>query len=195
MNYGKIKYCDIANGPGCRTSLFVSGCRNNCPGCFNPETHDFEYGEPFTPDTLQKILDESRHYYIDGLSILGGEPLDERNREVVALICHSFRRAYPAKSIWVYTGYTWEQLMQKDPMRYLRLLSCVNVLVDGPFIEAEKDISLRFRGSRNQRMIDVPAMIRQYEEKAELSFPVMPWTDDEVYARHEMPADRRYSHF
>lgn len=154
MYYGSIKYCDIANGPGCRTSLFVSGCRNNCPGCFNPETHDFHYGSLFTSVVLDEIIRNSKPYFISGLSVLGGEPLDALNVDTVTLICKAFKAEFPDKTVWVYTGYTMEYI-KRNLGRYAYLLRYVDTIVDGPFIEAQKDVSLQFRGSRNQRIIDV----------------------------------------
>ena len=163
MNYGKILYCDCANGPGLRTTLFVSGCQRHCPGCFNPETWDFNYGHPFTLETRVDILMSLNNPDVDGLSILGGEPLDERNIEDVTALVRFVRNVFPDKSIWVYTGNTWEELidiccvsMNSEKYAYdlSNLLMTIDVLVDGPFVEAEKDISLKFRGSRNQRIIN-----------------------------------------
>ena len=147
MNYGKIIRNDIANGPGLRVSLFVSGCRNHCKGCFQPETWDFDYGRPFTRETEDEIIAALRPSWIQGLSILGGEPMEPENQEALRPFLERVRAELPDKDIWVYSGYTYETLSRS------RLLSPVDVLVDGPFIEAEKDISLTFRGSRNQRII------------------------------------------
>jgi anaerobic ribonucleoside-triphosphate reductase activating protein len=149
MNYANIKLVDIANGPGVRVSLFVSGCRNHCKGCFNPETWDFDYGEEFTAVTIQKILTALEPPHIAGLSVLGGDPMEPENQEQVNCLCAWVKRLHPAKTIWLYTGYQFENVAHLPMMEY------VDALVDGPFIEAEKDISLRFRGSRNQRIIDV----------------------------------------
>lgn len=149
MHYGKIKAVDIANGPGVRVSLFVSGCRNHCKGCFQPETWSFDYGEPYTLWTGEEILDALNPRYISGLSILGGDPFEPENIGEVTDLCRDVKRYYPGKSIWIYTGYLWEDLKDLEIMQY------IDVLVDGPFIEVEKDLSLRFRGSRNQRIIDV----------------------------------------
>lgn len=151
MHYGKINKADIANGPGVRVSLFVSGCRHRCKGCFNPETWNFHYGQEFTQMTffdLDCILDLD---HISGLTILGGEPFEPENLDVVTAICDTVRRTNPDKTIWVYTGYLYEDLKDLEIMRY------INVLVDGQFIEEQKDITLRFRGSSNQRIIDVQA--------------------------------------
>ncbi len=147
MNYGAIKACDIANGVGVRVSLFVSGCRNHCKGCFQPETWDFDYGEPFTEETKERIFSLMDHEFIDGLSVLGGDPLEPENREVLTPFLKEVRERFPTKTIWVYTGYIYENLKHLEAMQY------IDVLVDGPFIESEKDITLTFRGSRNQRII------------------------------------------
>lgn len=154
MNYGTIKKTDIANGDGVRVSLFVSGCENHCPGCFNPETWAYGYGEVFDLDTMAELIDALSPEYISGLSVLGGEPLDPRNRETVTFICDTTKVIYPDKSIWIYTGYNFEDVKDLEIMKY------TDVLVDGRFILAEKDISLQFRGSRNQRIIDVPETLR-----------------------------------
>ena len=147
MNYGRIKKNDIANGPGVRVSLFVSGCRNHCTGCFNPETWDFGYGELFTRKTEKEIIKALRPSWIQGLSILGGDPMEPENQRALLPLLKRIRIALPAKDIWLYTGYTYEQIKDAE------ILKWIDVLVDGPFIEAEKDITLTFRGSRNQRII------------------------------------------
>ena len=149
MNYAAIKKADIANGPGVRVSLFVSGCRNHCPGCFNPETWDFDYGEPFTKQTEEELIMALRPSWIQGLSILGGDPMEPENQEALLPFLRRVKEELPEKDIWLYTGYCIEDVAGS------LLLSYVDVLVDGPFIEAEKDISLAFRGSRNQRIIDL----------------------------------------
>lgn len=151
MNYGTIKNYDIANGPGCRVSLFVSGCRNRCKGCFQPETWDFTYGQEFTDETLLELLRALENPHIRGLSILGGDPFELKNRDTVLGICYAVRERYSdTKDIWMWTGYYWEDLRELPVMDY------IDVLVDGPFIESEKDLSLWYRGSRNQRVIDIP---------------------------------------
>lgn len=147
MNYGEIILNDIANGPGVRVSLFVSGCRNHCKGCFNPETWDFVFGKPFTKETEDEIISALRPSWIQGLSILGGEPMEPENQEVLVPFLERVKAELPDKDIWLYSGYNYEALLGS------KLLPLVDVLVDGPFIEAEKDISLSFRGSRNQRII------------------------------------------
>ena len=149
MNYGKIKKVDIANGPGVRVSLFVSGCRNHCPGCFNPETWDFDYGEPFTRKTEKEIIKALRPSWIQGLSILGGDPMEPENQRALLPLLKRIRVMLPEKDVWLYTGYRLESVSGSP------LLPFVDVVVDGPFIEGEKDISLAFRGSRNQRIIEV----------------------------------------
>lgn len=151
MRYGKINKTDIANGPGVRVSLFVSGCRNRCKGCFNPETWSFDYGESFTMRTIEEILEALSPDYIAGLSILGGDPFESENILGVLELCYEAKRLYPDKTIWIYTGYLYEDLKDLPIMEY------IDVLVDGPFIEALKDISLKFKGSSNQRIIDVQA--------------------------------------
>ena len=147
MNYGRIKKNDIANGPGVRVSLFVSGCRNHCPGCFNPETWDFCYGEPFTKKTEKEIIKALRPSWIQGLSILGGDPMEPENQKALLPLLKRIRIMCPDKDVWLYTGYTYEAVKDSE------ILKWIDVLVDGPFIEAEKDITLTFRGSRNQRII------------------------------------------
>lgn len=149
MNYGRLNKTDIANGPGVRVSLFVSGCRNRCKGCFQPETWSFNYGEEFTLKTFIEIDNALDPDYIDGLTILGGDPFEPENIEMVTAVCEGIRRVNPGKTIWIYTGYKYEDLKDLAIMRY------IDVLVDGPFIESKKDISLQFRGSSNQRIIDV----------------------------------------
>ncbi|MBQ2460997.1 MAG: anaerobic ribonucleoside-triphosphate reductase activating protein [Clostridia bacterium] len=147
MNYAGIKKTDIANGPGVRVSLFVSGCRNRCPGCFNPETWDFAYGQPFTRKTEKEILKALRPSWIQGFSILGGDPMEPENQRALVPLLKRIRIMLPGKDVWLYTGYRLEDV-QSSP-----LLPYVDVVVDGPFVESEKDIALAFRGSRNQRII------------------------------------------
>ena len=149
MNYAEIKKVDIANGPGVRVSLFVSGCRNHCKGCFNPETWDFDYGRPFTRATEDEIIKALRPSWIQGLSILGGDPMEPENQKEILPFIRRVKETYPGKDIWLYTGYRLEQVWDSP------LLSYVDVVVDGPFVEKEKDAGLAFRGSRNQRIIDL----------------------------------------
>ena len=159
MNYGTIKNCDIANGSGVRVSLFVSGCRNHCPGCFQPETWNFGYGQPFTAETEQEILGLLEPSYINGLTLLGGDPFEPENQRALLLFLRKVHAAYPEKDIWAYTGYTWEQLISGTHRVSLpetvEMLSLIDILVDGPFIQEKKNIRLHFRGSDNQRVIDV----------------------------------------
>lgn len=153
MNYGAIKKLDIANGPGCRVSLFVSGCRNRCKGCFQPETWDFNHGQEFTQDTLVDILTMIESPHVAGLSILGGDPFEPENRETVLDICRAVRDRFgDTRTIWMWTGYDFIE----DGLMDLPVMSLIDVLVDGRFIEEERDLSLFYRGSRNQRVIDIP---------------------------------------
>lgn len=160
MNYGEIKKYDIANGIGVRTSLFVSGCRHHCKGCFNPETWSFEYGKTYTKETENDIVSSLAPYYISGLTVLGGEPFEPENQATVVGLLKRVKEEYPDKNIWVYSGYLFEELMGKIPSHARcevtdEMLSYIDILVDGEFVEAKKDISLHFRGSSNQRIIDV----------------------------------------
>ncbi len=159
MYYGAIKNCDIANGIGIRISLFVSGCRNHCPGCFQSETWDFSYGTKYTKETSDYIINLLAPDYVDGLSILGGDPFEPENQEEVYLLMKRCKETYPNKTIWIYTGYIYEILIkgQYHPCyKYTNdILSLTDVLIDGPFIQEKKDISLQFRGSSNQRLIDM----------------------------------------
>ena len=159
MNYGNIKDCDIANGPGVRVSLFVSGCRHHCKGCFNSETWDFEYGNPFTEETMQELMDKLKPDYIQGFTLLGGEPFEPENQQVLVGVLKKIRETCPQKDIWCYTGYLYDIDLIPGGRVYTdvtkEMLSYVDVLVDGRFIEEEKDLTLVFRGSRNQRILDL----------------------------------------
>ena len=158
MNYAAIKSCDIANGPGVRVTLFVSGCTHHCKGCFQPETWDFGYGEPFTEATEQQILDLLAPSYIHGLTLLGGEPFEPANRAGLLPLLRRVREQYPEKTIWAFSGYTYDALLAGNPgpaETIREMLDLLDVLVDGPFVEAKKDLGLRFRGSSNQRLIDL----------------------------------------
>lgn len=156
MNYAAIKNCDIANGPGVRVSLFVSGCTHRCKGCFNEVAWDFDYGEPFTEETIDTILDMLRPSYIRGLTLLGGEPFEPQNQAGVVELLRRVRRELPQKTVWAFSGYLFDRDILSGKLGDTReYLSYLDVLVDGPFIEAEKNLSLRFRGSANQRLIDV----------------------------------------
>ena len=159
MNYALIRENDIANGPGVRTSLFVSGCRHRCKGCFNPETWNFSYGTPFTDNTINEILELSDRSFITGLTLLGGEPFEPENQADLVMLVKKFKQQYPEKSIWCYTGFSFEKELlpksQKGLENVYDLLSNIDVLVDGKFVEELKDSSLLFRGSSNQNIIDV----------------------------------------
>ena len=160
MNYATIKNCDIANGPGVRVSLFVSGCTHRCPGCFNAVAWDFDYGEPFTQDTVDTILKLLALPHIKGLTLLGGEPFEPQNQGAIVDLLRQVRKTYPQKSIWAFSGYLFEKDILSGRLGDTReYLSYLDVLVDGPFVEAKKNLSLRFRGSENQRLIDVPASL------------------------------------
>lgn len=162
MYYGEIKKNDIANGEGVRVSLFVSGCRNCCPGCFNQETWSFCYGQEFTSATEEEILSALTPVHISGLSVLGGEPFEPENQEVLAPFLQRVREKFPQKNIWCFTGCVLEKDILSPAGRCHTdftedMVSSIDVLVDGPFIETEKDLGLQFRGSKNQRIIKAPS--------------------------------------
>lgn len=162
MNYATVKNCDIANGPGVRVSLFVSGCTHRCPGCFNEVAWDFRYGQPFTQQTVDMIIDMLRPGYIRGLTLLGGEPFEPQNQTALVELLRQVKAELPEKSIWAFSGYLFDRDMLSGRLGDLsEYLSYLDVLVDGPFIEAKKNLSLRFRGSENQRLIDVPASLAE----------------------------------
>ena len=167
MNYANIKNCDIADGPGVRVSLFVSGCTHHCKGCFNEIAWDFQYGEPFTQEVIDRILKMLEPDYICGLTLLGGEPFEPQNQGPVVELLRQMKKKYPRKSVWAYSGYLFDRdiLSGKlgDPEITREYLSYLDVLVDGRFVEEKKDLSLRFRGSSNQRIIDVPASLASGE--------------------------------
>ena len=159
MNYGEIKNCDIANGPGVRVTLFVSGCRNHCEGCFQPETWDFCHGKPFDSTVENEILESLKPDYIKGLTLLGGDPFEPENQPGLLSLVKKVKEVYPDKNIWCYTGYLFDEdicgkMLDRVP-ETRELLSCIDVLIDGPFIEERKNLKIRFRGSDNQRIIDV----------------------------------------
>ena len=172
MNYTKIKFFDVANGVGVRTSLFVSGCSQHCPGCFNQETWDYDNGNEFTEETMSYILDSMAPYYIDGLSVLGGEPLDPENVDTVFKIIKKCREVYPKKTIWLWTGLVFEDVYAK----YRDILDYIDVVVDGPFMLEDRNIALRFRGSPNQRIIDIPKTLE--------SGKVVIWNDGPILGTH-----------
>lgn len=180
MNYGNIKYCDIANGVGVRTTLFVSGCTHHCENCFQPQTWDFGFGEEFTPAVEDAIMKSLEPAYVDGLTVLGGEPMEPANQHALAPFLARVKERFPKKSIWMYTGDTYEDITNPESTRHIAatdaLLSFVDILVDGPFIEAQKDITLRFRGSANQRIIDLAATRKAGH--------VVEWQDAAVYSTH-----------
>ena len=169
MNYGEIKNYDIANGEGVRVSLFVSGCTHHCKNCFNPETWSFEYGKPFTKESEDYIIECLSPDYIDGLSLLGGEPFEPQNQEVLLPFLRKVKNELPNKNIWCYTGYLFDrELLSESRARCEftdEMLSLIDVLVDGEFVQALHDISLAFRGSSNQRIIDVQKSLETGEVK------------------------------
>ncbi len=158
MNYATIKRNDIANGPGIRVSLFVSGCRHHCPGCFNREAWDFDFGEKFTPEVAESIFAASEPSYVEGMTLLGGEPFEPENQAPLLDFVREYRKRFPHKSVWCYTGFLFEDIYAGkvgDPDMARALLESIDTLVDGRFVESKKDLSLMFRGSSNQRIIDV----------------------------------------
>ncbi len=163
MNYATIKNCDIANGPGVRVSLFVSGCNHRCPGCFNEEAWDFDFGTPFTQETIDEILTMLTPSYVRGLTLLGGEPFDPRNQGAIVELLRQVKAKLPQKSIWAFSGYLFDKDILSHKLGDWEItkeyLSYLDVLVDGPFVQAKKNLSLRFRGSENQRLINVPASL------------------------------------
>ena len=157
MNIATIKKNDIANGPGVRVSVFVSGCRHACPGCFNREAWDFDFGVPYTTAIEAEVLEALAPPFVEGLTLLGGEPFEPENREGLAALCRAVRAAYPDKSIWCFSGWTFEELLAMSPAgEPLPLLAAIDVLVDGRFQVAQKSPALLFRGSANQRILSVP---------------------------------------
>ncbi len=167
MHYGEIKNCDIANGEGVRVTLFVSGCTNHCEQCFQPQTWDFEYGHPFTIDTEEEILKMLEPSFIKGLTLLGGEPMEPKNQEALLPFIKKVKEKFPEKDIWVFSGFTFEELTDKNAYPNTEytseLLKLTDILVDGRFQIALKDISLKFRGSSNQRIIDMKKTLEKGE--------------------------------
>ena len=165
MNYATIKDCDIANGPGIRVSLFVSGCRHRCKGCFNEVAWDFGYGEPFIQDTIDRILKLLAPDHIKGITLLGGEPFEPENQPVIVDLLRQIKKKYPHKSVWAFSGYLFDKDIlagKLGPWEVTReYIGYLDVLVDGPFVMEKKDLTLRFRGSSNQRIIDVPASLAE----------------------------------
>lgn len=159
MHVGEIFIADSANGIGVRVTIFVSGCTNRCPGCFQPQTWDFDYGDLYTPEMEQSIMDELAKPHYDGLTILGGEPFEPSNQREIINLIRRVRKELPNKTIWIYTGFVYDKDLVPGGRRYTEvtdeILDSIDVLVDGPFVESKKNISLRFRGSENQRIIDM----------------------------------------
>lgn len=179
MNYATIKNCDIANGPGVRVSLFVSGCTHRCKGCFNEVAWDFHYGNPFTKETVEELLQMLAPDYVKGLTLLGGEPFEPENQPAIVAFLRQVKEKYPNKTVWAFSGYLFDKDILSGRLgpwsvteEYIRY---VDVLVDGPFILEKKDLSLRFRGSSNQRIIDVPASLKKNE--------IVLWEDWQGYER------------
>ena len=167
MNYATIKNNDIANGPGVRVSLFVSGCTHRCPGCFNEVAWDFDYGQPFTQETINLILQMLAPNHIKGLTLLGGEPFEPQNQPAVVNLLRQVKEKYPEKSVWAYSGYLFDRDILAGRLGPREIteeyISYLDVLVDGPFIQSRKNLSLRFRGSDNQRLINVPQSLKTGE--------------------------------
>ena len=167
MNYADIKIADVANGQGVRVSLFVSGCNHHCKGCFNAQAWDFNYGKQFTEEDIDKIITELDHPYVAGLSILGGEPLEYQNQKGLLPLLKRVEEKFPNKNIWCYTGYTFDKdivgNMFSNWNETKELMSYIDVLVDGKFDENKKDLNLKFRGSSNQRIIDVPKSLKVHK--------------------------------
>lgn len=182
MNYAEVKYCDIANGVGTRTTLFVSGCTHHCEECFQPQTWSFDFGEPFTREVEDALVERMRPSYVRGLTLLGGEPMEPDNQRGLVGFLERVKAELPGKTIWCFTGDLLEDLLDGMSVRHTevtdRLLDCIDVLVDGPYVKELHDISLRFRGSSNQRIIDLPA--------TRATGGVVLWEDEEVYATHSM---------
>lgn len=182
MNYAEIKYYDIANGPGVRTSLFVSGCTHHCENCFNEIAWDFGYGKEFTEETADQIIKNCRPAYITGITLLGGEPMEPENQRGLLPFVKAFKEQYPNKTVWCYSGYTYEQLTDGKSRCYCEvtgeLMKLFDVLVDGKFVQDLHDITLRFRGSSNQRLIDM--------KRTDEAGNVVLWEDDPVFAQHEL---------
>ena len=182
MNYGQVFYADTANGIGARISLFVSGCTHHCPGCFNEETWDFNFGDPFTREVEDDIIERLRPSYIDGLSLLGGEPMEAQNQRALLPFLERVKHEVPHATVWIYSGYTFEELLDETNSRChteatRRILELADILVDGKFILAEKDMKLRFRGSRNQRILELKESLKENRP---------------VHSRYENPIKHHY---
>ena len=179
MNYADIKYPDVANGEGVRVSLFVSGCTNNCKGCFNKEAQDFDYGQKFTDKEKQKIFEYLEKSYVKGLSILGGEPFELQNQETVLNLILEVKEKFPDKDIWIYSGSTIEQLIERHNEITDKLLKNIDILVDGPFIEDKKTLGLKFRGSSNQKIINTAEYFKMKENIEEYDEFEIPEEEEE----------------
>ena len=182
MNYGQVFYADTANGIGARISLFVSGCTHHCPGCFNEETWDFNFGDPFTREVEDDIIEHLRPSYIDGLSLLGGEPMEAQNQRALLPFLERLKQEVPHATVWIYSGYPFEELLDETNSRChteatRRILELADILVDGKFILAEKDVKLRFRGSRNQRILELKESLKENRP---------------VHSRYENPIKHHY---
>lgn len=179
MNYATIKNCDIANGPGVRVSLFVSGCTHHCKGCFNAIAWDFDYGEPFTQETIDRIIEMLASEHIKGITLLGGEPFEPENQPAIVDLLRQVKSKYPQKSVWAFSGYLFDADILSGKLGPWEItkeyISYIDVLVDGRFEEEKKDLSLRFRGSSNQRIIDVRASLAAGE--------VILWEDWQGYGK------------
>ncbi len=167
MKYADIKIADVANGTGVRVSLFVSGCNHHCKGCFNKQAWDFDYGKEFTEEDIDKIIKELDHPYVSGLTLLGGEPLEYQNQKGLLPLVKKVKEKFPDKSIWCYTGYTFDKDVEGNMFENWpetkELMQYIDVLVDGKFEEDKKDLNLKFRGSSNQRIIDVPQSLKVHK--------------------------------
>lgn len=164
MYYGKIKKCDIANGPGTRVSLFVSGCRNYCKNCFNQDTWKFNFGEKFTKETEKEIIDYLKKDYIHGLTVLGGEPFEPENQKALLPFLKKVKEEIPNKTIWMFSGFTLEELTgnsRGNCKETKEILNIIDVLVDGRYIDSKRNISLKFRGSENQRLINIKDTLKE----------------------------------
>ena len=182
MNYGQVFYADTANGIGARISLFVSGCTHHCPGCFNEETWDFNFGDPFTREVEDDIIEHLRPSYIDGLSLLGGEPMEAQNQRALLPFLERVKHEVPHATVWIYSGYTFEELLDETNSRChteatRRILELADILVDGKLILAEKDMKLRFRGSRNKRILELKESLKENRP---------------VHSRYENPIKHHY---
>ena len=189
----RIKHFDIANGEGVRTTLFVSGCRRGCKNCFNEVAWNFAAGKPFTAEVADEIIESLRPAYVDGLTILGGEPMEPENQEGLVAFVERVRDEFPresGKTIWCFTGDTWDVELVDGGRHHTeftdRILRCVDVLVDGPFVQDLHDITLRFRGSSNQRLIDMPETLEAVAAGIAPADAVRLWGDERVYATHAM---------